>query len=283
MLVMLNGVITEPGQASVSIFDRGFLFGDAVYDVISTHGGRLFQLDAHLARLERSGAAIGLDVKALRPALERGIAELLEAAPTGGEHYVRIMITRGESPDLDLHTADGPPTWIVIVKTIQPMPERLFAEGISLLAVRPDAVVGRVAPWVKSNNRQANVMAHRHAREQGYDDALFVDPSGNVTEGPTWNVFSIGSGAVITPPLAGGLLPGITRGLVLELCKDLGIPWEERELSLEEVKSSDELFITSTTRGVMPVGKLDGESIGAVPGPITAKLAAALKKLELGA
>jgi branched-subunit amino acid aminotransferase/4-amino-4-deoxychorismate lyase len=143
-------------------------------------------------------------------------------------------------------------------------------------------VVGRIAPWVKSNNRQANVMAHRHAREQGYDDALFVDPNGNVTEGPTWNAFAVSGGTVLTPPLVGGLLPGITRGLILELCETAGIACEERELSLEEFKAADELFITSTTRGVMPVGTLDGESVGAVPGAITATLAEALKALERG-
>ena len=141
MLVAINGALTDPEEAHLSIFDRGFLFGDAVYDVITTHGKTLFQLEPHLDRLELSGEAIGIDVRALRPELERTIAELLEAAQGDGDFYVRVMITRGPSPDLDLFGADGPPLRIVIVKPLAPMPERLFAEGIRLLAVRPNEVL----------------------------------------------------------------------------------------------------------------------------------------------
>jgi branched-subunit amino acid aminotransferase/4-amino-4-deoxychorismate lyase len=162
------------------------------------------------------------------------------------------------------------------------MDARLFSEGIRLLAVRPDEIVGRIAPAVKSNNRQANVMAHRHARGRGYDDALFVDPTGNVTEGPTWNLFAVIDGAVVTPPLDGGLLPGITRGLILTLCAEAGVEASERPLSLEEAKGAAELFITSTTRGVMPVGSLDDQAFE-LTGPVTKRLAEALAALERGA
>jgi branched-chain amino acid aminotransferase len=284
MLISINGVRTPADEATISIFDRGFLFGDAVYDVIRTSGRSLFQLEAHLHRLQRSGEAIGLDVASLRPALEDAIEGLLADSPPDGEVYVRIMITRGSSPDLDLLEASGPPCWIVIVKPLEPFESRLYREGIRLMSIRPDEIVGRIAPWVKSNNRQANVMAHRVAREQGHDDALFVDPEGNVTEGPTWNLFCVKDGAVATPPLAGGLLPGITRSLVVQLCAELGIDCQERALSLDEARSADELFITSTTRGVMPVGRLDGEAIGdgTVPGPVTARLADSLQTLEGG-
>jgi branched-chain amino acid aminotransferase len=280
MLVAINGVRTAPEEARLSIFDRGFLFGDAVYDVIRTRGRSLCHLEEHFARLVQSGEAIGLDVAALRPELEQTIEALLAAAPAEGELYVRIMVTRGESPDLDLSEAQTPPLRVVIVKPLSDFPDHLYTDGIRLGTVRPHEVVGRIAPWVKSNNRQANVMAHRHAREQGHDDALFVDPEGNVTEGPTWNVFVVKDGRLATPPLEGGLLPGITRGQVLASCAELGIEAAERTLPLTEVQGADELFITSTTRGVMPVGWLDGERLAGVPGPVTTKLRAAVRARE---
>ena len=279
MLISMNGVRTPAEAAKLSIFDRGFLFGDAIYEVIATHHGRSpFHLDAHLDRLERSGAATGIDVPALRPALEGEISSLVADAPGSGELYIRIMITRGESPGLDLLAGAGPPTWIVMVKPLPAWERRHLETGVRLLSVRPEEIVGRVAPWVKSNNRQANVMAHSLARGRGYDDSLFVDPTGNVTEGPSWNVFCVEDGEVVTPPLERGLLPGITRGLIIGLCAELGIPCREALVSLEEARGADEVFLTSTTRGVMAVAELDARPYcgGQTPGPITRRLRDAL-------
>src|SRR5690606_32188266 len=135
----------------------------------------------------------------------------------------------------------------------------------------------RLSPGVKSNNRQANVMAHRIARERGFDDGLFVSPGGVVTEGPTWNLFLVAQGRLITPPLERGILAGITRSLVLEHVRKLGVPCEEREVPLAEARAADEMFITSTTRGVMPVSALDERTFTPIPGPVTGRLQQALE------
>lgn len=274
MLISLNGVRTPPEDATLSVFDRGFLFGDAIYEVICTHEGRPFLLGAHLDRLEASGKAIGLDVQPMRAGLEAEIEALVaeEQRTRGKELYIRIMITRGVSPDFDLLSAEGEPLQVVLVKPLPAWDERLFREGMRLRSVRPEEVVGRIAPWVKSNNRQANVMAHRLAREAGCDDALFVDPDGNVTEGPSWNVFCVQGGALVTPPLERGILPGITRSTVLRLAREAGIEAREPLLSLDRARESDEMFVTSTTRGVMPVAELDGRRFSPVPGPVTQRL-----------
>lgn len=274
MLVSMNGEDVDPAEATVSIFDRGFLFGDAIYEVIRTCGRRPFHLDRHLARLERSGAAISLDVAPLRAELEREVERLIAKSP-GGEQVIRIMITRGASPHLDLIASEGPPQRIVWVKPLELPKDETIRKGMRLKSVGPDEIVGRMAPSVKSNNRQANVMAHRIARGLGYDDGLFVDPSGVVTEGPTWNLFVVKKGEVITPPLERGILEGITRGLVAEECARLGIPHAERELTLAEAKEADEMFITSTTRAAVPVSELD-ERRFALPGPVTLRVRQAL-------
>ncbi|MCA8920454.1 MAG: aminotransferase class IV [Planctomycetes bacterium] len=275
MQVMLNGKRVDPSEAQVSIFDRGFLFGDAIYEVVRTYGRKLTLLPEHMERLTRSGDAIGLDVPALRPLLEAEIQALIESAPPG-ELYVRIMLTRGRCSDMGLGTVEGEPTRIVWVKPLEEFPEAHYRRGIRLQGVRPDAIVARIAPGVKSNNRQSNVMAYTHARAAGFDDALFVDPSGLVTEGPTWNAFFVIAGELVTPPLERGILEGITRRKVLSLCKELGIPYAVRELSLEQATQAAEAFITSTTRGVMPVGQLDETRFAPIPGPITARLHDAL-------
>lgn len=275
MLVSINGQTVDPARATVSIFDRGFLFGDAIYEVLRTHRRRPVHQDRHLARLERSGAAIGFDVPALRAELEREVARLIAASPGDGELVIRIMVTRGSSPNLDLLASEGPPVRIVWVKPLElPRPE-VFERGLRLLSVQPDEVVGRMAPSVKSNNRQANVMAHRIARAKGYDDGLFVDPSGVVTEGPTWNLFVVKDGQVLTPPLEHGILEGITRGVVFEECARLGIPCAERELPLAAARAADEMFITSTTRAAVPVASLD-ERRFTLPGPVTTRVREAL-------
>ncbi|MBX3470201.1 MAG: aminotransferase class IV [Planctomycetes bacterium] len=276
MLVSINGELVDPAAATVSIFDRGFLFGDAIYEVTRTVHRRPFHLDLHLDRLERSGDAIELDVRPLRAPLVAEIDRLIAALPDERDLVVRIMVTRGQSPGLDLFAAEGPPLWILWVKTLDGFRPELYERGLRILSVSPDEIVARVSPGVKSNNRQANVMVHRHARQEGYDDGLFVDPSGVVTEGPTWNLFVVKSGQVITPPLERGVLEGITRGLVLRLCARLDVPAHVREITLDEARAADELFITSTTRGVMPVRELDQVELPGAPGPVTRRLRQAL-------
>ena len=275
MLVSINGVTVPAEQATVSVFDRGFLFGDAVFEAVRTWDRRPFHLDAHLDRLERSGDGIDLDVRPLRGELEAEVGRLVAAHPGDGELLVRLMVTRGASPDLDLLASEGPPVRVVWVKPLPPFPARLVERGLRLASIEPDAIVGRVSPGVKSNNRAANVTVHRLARARGFDDGLFVDPSGFVTEGPTWNLFLVREGRVVTPPLERGILEGITRGLVLGLCPGLGLAAEERPVRLDEARAADEAFITSTTRGVMPVAALDDRELPA-PGPVTRRLRDAL-------
>lgn len=277
MLLSINGERVDPQQATVSVFDRGFLFGDAIYDVVTTRNGRqLCRAEDHLDRLQRSGASIGLDIRPLRPKIEAEVQRAIAEVPGDGELTIRIMVTRGASTDIDLLNVEGEPTWIVFAKPTPAWDPALYTQGIRLAAVEPDAVVARIAPGVKSNNRQSNVMAHRIAKERGFDDALFVDPAGFVTEGPTWNAFFVKDGELLTAPLEGGILAGVTRSRVLAQCAALEIPHRETRIPLERARAADEAFITSTTRGVMPVQALDDARYPQVPGPLTQRLRQAL-------
>lgn len=279
MLISIDGERTAPAAAQVSVFDRGFLFGDAIYEVVATQDGRLFQFEAHLDRLEESGAAIGLEVRPFRATLVEEVEALVADLKDPGERYVRIMMTRGASPGFDLLAADEvAPLRVVLAKALAPWPAHFYEEGITLKCVRPDEIVARISPSVKSNNRAANVMAHRIAREAGADDALFVDPDGCVSEGPSWNLFGVTGGRIWTAPLVGGILPGITRSTVLRLCAELGIVAEERPVTVQDARGADELFVTSTTRGVMSVARLDEVTLSSER-PVTARLSEAWRSL----
>ncbi len=291
-VVNLDGALVRPSEARVSVFDRGFLYGDSVYEVIRTYGGRPFELEAHLARLRHSADRIGLAPKwdAARTAAE--IARTLEAARGGdapdpdaapwnvGERYVRVVMTRGAG-EIGLDPALAvDPVALVIVQPVHGPPARAYVEGVpaAFVGVRR-ASPAAIDPTAKTGAHLPNVLAVREARERGAQEALLLDERGAVTEGSSSNVFVVRAGRLATPPLAAGILEGVTRGVVLRLARDLGIPAEEAPLRPEDLEAADEVFITSTVREIVPVTRLDGRTVGAGrPGPVTRRLHDAFRR-----
>jgi len=266
-LVCIDGELMEPAAARVPVFDRGFLYGDSVYEVVRTYLGVPFHLDRHLERLERSAAALELALPP-RATLVAWLKSALRAAGNP-ESYARLIVTRGSGPiTLDPTTADRPRT-VLLVKALEPYPAWMYAQGIkvSVPAIRrnPRAALD---PSVKSGNYLNNVLALGQARRAGFDDALLLDIRGRVTEGSSSNVFAVRGGSLLTPPLETGLLHGVTRALVLELAGQVGLQAHERELEVADLARADELWLTSTLREVLPVVRLDEATIGAgAPGP----------------
>jgi len=278
-LVHIGGRICPPDEAKVSVFDRGFLYGDSVYETVSTMYGRLFALSEHLGRLERSATRIGLRPPA-RPTIERAIAETVQAA-ANPESRVRVMLTRGVGKlDLDPASADDPQL-IVVVTPFQPLPAALYQAGASaaiVSVVRDDPRA--IDPAIKSGNYLNNVLALGEARRQGAHEALLCAADGTVAEGASSNVFMVKDGQVRTPGLDVGILEGITRAQVLALARGNGIPTLETRLRPAELRGADEAFITSATRGVLPVTRIDGAVLGdGRPGPVTRRLMQLLDQL----
>jgi branched-chain amino acid aminotransferase len=278
-LVHIGGRICPPDEAKVSVFDRGFLYGDSVYETVSTMYGRLFALAEHLARLERSAARIGLRAPA-RATIERAVAETVQTA-ANPESRVRVMLTRGVGKlDLDPASADDPQL-IVVVMPFQPLPPALYQAGASaaiVSVVRNDPRA--IDPAIKSGNYLNNVLALGEARRQGAHEALLCAADGSVAEGASSNIFMVKDGQVRTPGLDVGILEGITRAQVLALARGDGIPTHETRLLPGELRGADEAFITSATRAVLPVTRIDGAVIGdGRPGPITRRLMQLLDQL----
>jgi branched-chain amino acid aminotransferase len=269
--VWLNGRIVDEGDACISPADHGFLLGDGVFETLRSYAGRLPTLGDHLERLAAGARALRITLPPLGD-LERAASELLSASGLD-DARVRITVTSGAGPP-GLARGEAEPTVLI---TVAPLPER------------PGAATAVVTPWVhaerrplvgvKTISRAESVIALAYARERGADEALFLNTAGNVCEATTANVFAIRGGLVATPPLSAGCLAGITREQVLRLCGALNVAVEEKNLPARVLQTADELFLTSSTRGVQALVAVDSIAVAdGEPGPLTRRLADELER-----
>jgi len=271
--VYIDGAVRSAEEAKVSVLDRGFLYGDSVYETIGTLYGRLFATRDHLDRLERSARRIGLRVPP-RADVENAIAQTVAAAGNP-ETRVRVMLTRGVGK-LDLDPASAEDSRLVVIAFPLGAPTvEMFEKGVAVAIVSvtrnsPQAI----DPAVKSGNYLNNVLAVGEARRtSGAYEAILCAADGSVAEGASSNVFAIVRGQLWTPPTEVGILDGITRAKVLELARGAGIDVVERRIQPDELRGADEAFLTSATRCVLPVTTIDSHPVGdGRPGPVTRRL-----------
>lgn len=257
VLVSIDGRIVPPEEAVIPVFDRGFLYGDSVYEVLRAYGRVPFALAEHLERLGQSAGLLGIDVPLGPGPLADEIGRLLARADHG-DSYIRVIVTRGEGEiDLAPDAARGPHV-VVILKPFRPLPGDLAARGVSVhLVASGRCPAGAVPDGSKTGNYLANLMALGRARSQGHHEAVLVTSDGRVAEGASSNIFIVKDERVLTPGLEAGILAGITRGKVIAECRAAGIEVQETELRPDDVKNADEAFLTSTLREVLPVVRVD--------------------------
>lgn len=253
-VVSLDGTIVPRDRAMVSVYDRGFLYGDSVFEVIRTYGGKPFGLDEHVARLHRSAAKIAMDLPWTEAAL---FDEITKAVGEAGypEAYVRVIVTRGVGQlGLDPDLADQP-TRVVMIHPLTLPPLPVYRDGVAVLIVSSQrATDGTTAEGAKSSNYLANLLALRDAKKHGCYEPVFVH-EGHVLEGGTSNVFAVEGTTLITPPER-RILGGITRKHVLEAAPSVGLTVKTEPISLERFRAADELFLTSTVREVVPIVRI---------------------------
>jgi D-alanine transaminase len=272
-VAFLNGAFLPLSEARVSVEDRGFLFGDGVYEVVRTYGGAPFLLPAHLDRLERSLAAVRIAPDWGRADLEAWIAEAVERAAYP-EAKVYVQVTRGAAPR-DHKFPDVPVTTLVAVTPIAPLPQATQEAGVAVISV-PDLRWGRCD--VKSLQLLPNVLARQEATEAGAFEALLVGPDGVVNEGAGSNLFAAVDGTLVTPTLGPRILAGVSRAYVLDLARGMGLSTQERDLTVQEVYEADEVLLSGTTIEVVGVVRVDGRTVGdGRPGPVTRRLAGAFR------
>lgn len=256
-LIWINGEIVPMAEARISPEDRGYQFADGVYEVIRLYGGRPFTLDEHLARLEKSAAGIHLSVPLDRATLKAEIGKLIAQSGVG-EGMIYLQVTRGHAPRNHVFPKDPGGTLLFYARALDPLPPVESNPPAKLQTVE-DERWRRC--WVKAIALLPNVLAKNAAVAAGADEAVFVE-NGFVSECSASNFFAVIGGKLVTHPVGPKVLPGITRAVLLDCARELGIGVEERPIRLEEAKAADELFITSTTREISPVGTWDGAPVG---------------------
>jgi D-alanine transaminase len=265
----VNGRFLPLADATVSIEDRGFQFGDGVYEVIRTYGGKPFKPEAHLARLQRSAEALGLR----QPyTVEQWMSHISDAIQRAAfpESKIYMQITRGVAPRDHAYAPELEPTAVMTVRELRPLSAALQAAGV-------DAITTEDIRWgrcdIKSVNLLANVLARQQAKQaQVFESILIRD--GQVTEGAVSNVMVVRDRTVITAPEGVHILSGVTRAVVLDMARHGGFDVQERYCSRQELYGAAEVFLTGTTVEVLSVVRIDGKPIGrAEPGPVTRSLA----------
>jgi branched-chain amino acid aminotransferase len=278
----VNGRICSERDAAISVFDHGFLYGEGVYEVIRTYGDRLFLVGRHFRRLRASASMITLGVGMGDDALEAVVRETIAAyragageAGRGQEVLARILVTRGIGEMSYDPTKAPAPSLVVIVKPLVPPPPSAYERGVAVSLV---SVVrnhpASVDPRIKSNNLLNNVLAMQEALRRGPAfEAIMRNYRGELAECSQSNLFLIKDGTVRTPAIDAGLLAGITREFVEEVAVDAGIPMEDSVLRDDDLFGADEAFLTSTSKEIVPIVRVDDRVIGSgQPGPITLRL-----------
>lgn len=274
VLIYVNGALVPRDQARISVFDSGFLVGDGVWEGLRLHHDRLVFLDDHLDRLWQGARAIGLDIGLTRAQITEAIWATLRANDMHDGVHVRLMVTRGvkKTPSQDPRLTVGGPTLVIIAEHKQANPA-VFEQGVRLFTstIRrppPDTL----DPKLNCHSKLHEVMALNQALQAGADEALMLDIHGAVATCNATNFFIVVKGQVWTST-GQHCLNGITRRKVIEACRANGIPVFERDFSLVDVYSADEVFVTGTFGGLTPVTTIDGRLIGETrPGPMTRRL-----------
>jgi len=273
--VHTGAAIVPAEQATVPLLDHGFLFGDSVYDVIRTANSRLFMAGEHLDRLRRSAAMIYLELPWSDAEIQRRL-DALQDRIDAAECYFRVIATRGPGPlSLSPEGCHEPGLYLLGRELIR-YPERMYVEGCRVAVVRRLRNDPRALdPRAKTGNYLNNMLGMIEARRAGADDAVFLNAEGQLTEATTSNLWIVERGRVLTPRLAVGLLAGITRDWAFEALAAAGIEVAESAIERERFDAADEVFVSGTVKGIMPVTMVDGRLVGdGEPGTVTRRVAA---------
>lgn len=278
-VVFINGEFIDEAAAKISVFDHAFLYGDGVFETAIAWRDRIFKLEAHLDRLFRSLTAVKLDPPHPRSVLRELIIETVRRNHLSNA-YIKCVITRGTTSEPLLDTRGAHPGCVIFARPFLSLvaPEKVQV-GVRLKTVATRRVgLASLDPRIKSLNYLNLVLAKLEAQASGADEALLLDDQGHVSEGSGFNIFAVHGRRLMTPEV--GVLEGITRATVLELGPDLGLHGGPMDMSLYDLYTADEVFLTSTAGGLIPVVEVDGRPIGAgVPGAVIGQLASAYEEL----
>jgi branched-chain amino acid aminotransferase group I len=268
-IVYLNGSLIPRSQAGISVLDYGFLYGFGLFETMRAYEGQVFRLDSHLNRLARSAKILGLPIGVTD--LEDAVMATIQANQLG-DARIRITVSIGEGSMVPDPSTCKQPTVLILAGDYHPYLEQIYQKGFRAV----------VFSRLKSANYLENMLAKQEARAVGVDEALCLNEKGLLAEASMSNIFLVDDGVLRTPGDESGILPGVTRGVVLELASRLGISTLEHDVRLDEIAEAQEAFLTNSLIEIMPLTEIAGRHIGSGrPGPVTRRLMADYKKLVL--
>jgi branched-chain amino acid aminotransferase len=277
--VWLDGKLLDRDDAKISVYDHGLLYGDGVFEGIRAYAGRIFRADQHLRRLYDSAKAIRLAIPLSPEQFLDAIQQTIKAN-NFTDCYIRAVVTRGVgylglSPSKCVK-----PSVFIIADSIEMYPREMYEKGMSVITAsvirnHPNAV----SPRIKSLNYLNNILAKMEASDAGVSEAIMLNHQGHISECTADNIFLVRDGIVSTPTTHDGILEGVTRATIIDLCGKLGIPCQEKTLGRHDAYVADECFLTGTGAEVIPVTQVDKRPVGSgTPGPITRRLIEAFHK-----
>jgi branched-chain amino acid aminotransferase len=282
--IWIDGTLVEKSEARLSVYDHGLLYGDGIFEGIRVYNGAIFQCDAHLDRLWNSAKAIRLQIPMSRQQIIEAMEQTVKAN-NFTDCYIRLVVTRGVG-DLGLDPRKcSKPTVFIINDLIAVYPKEMYDKGMAVITAsvirnHPNALSARI----KSLNYLNNILAKIEANDAGVSEAIMLNHEGNVSECTADNIFVVRDGQVQTPTTHDGILEGVTRKVIIDLCRKLNIPILETTLQRHDLYIADEMFLSGTAAEVIAVTKIDGRTIGGgEAGPLTRRMMEAFHKHVRGA
>ena len=271
--VYLNGDFVLREEAKISVFDRGFLYGDGLFETMRAYSGRVFMLDGHLSRLFDSLDKLRIPLKKDKEELKSAITRLIEINRLS-DAYIRLTVSRGEHMGTLTFNDRYDPTIVIMAKKLSPYPPGYYTQGVKVII--SDIRQNSFSPLSrhKSLSYFNHILAKEEARTKGAFEAILLNSEGEVAEGATSNVFTVKSDKVFTPPMSSHILPGVTREAVLGIIAKLRFQVEEKKIWAGDLFNSGEVFLTNSIMEVIPVVEVDGERIGdGNPGSVCKRIA----------
>jgi branched-chain amino acid aminotransferase len=259
--IWINGKFVDPDKAKVSVFDRGFMYGDGVFETMRSYAGRIFKLDRHLDRLFRSLNTLKINHKYSKKYLQEAIYKTLKANKLSSA-YIKLAVTRGEGRFGISYKDKFRPNVVITAKDFEGYPPWMFDIGLSanITGVQNEE---SITSHIKTLNYLPYILARFDAKNMGFDEAILTNTKGYITEGATSNIFIVKNNRLITPSENSGILPGITRGVIIEIAKKLKMSVKEKLVTRRELFNADEIFLINSLAEVLPVTKVDSKRIGA--------------------
>lgn len=272
MKIYLNGKILESKDAAISVFDRGYLFGEGLFETFRSYDGKVPFITKHLDRMEWSSTFIGIPFPHPEE-IKKAVQEVLQANQLADARIKVVLTAQGDSFKPAAPTDDMNVNLLVSAEILAELPQAYYKKGVGIIFVH--SVMGEVSPitHIKSTSWGSKMVARREVEEKGAFEGVFINPKGFVTEGTVTNLFWVKEGTLFTVPQNEGLLGGVTRGLVLELAKKNHIPFKELPTTPADLKKSDEIFLTNSLYEILPVTLIEEEEAGkGKVGPLTLQL-----------